>query len=440
MDPIPVLEEKFSPLKVDGFEIYYLRSHQLSIEAKEGEVESCQEAISQGVAVQLFHQGRIGFASTSEVSEPLLERVVTLAYNTLTLIEEAVPFALPEGRVVPPWSGGHDATLARRPVGEKAALAILLEQEARRVDPRVTRVRGARYEEREETITLKTSRGFNGRYTKTLCELSLMAVAEEKGCQEMAWESEFSPKFSELTAAPGRRAAERALSLLGAKPISTRKAPAILDPQVGASLLSVLSASLLGDQVVRGKSVLKDRVGEEVYAKNVNLVDDGCRPGGFATAPFDGEGMPTQRTDLVAAGRLQGFLHDRASAAKMKAASTGNGMRPVYKERPRVGASNFFMEPGTLPLEQIIRELGCGFWILDLIGVHTADPVTGDFSLGACGFWMEKGTKVPVRGVAVSGNLHELFKKVVSVGSEIRFYHGYGCPPLLISEIDIGGV
>ncbi|MBI2980950.1 MAG: TldD/PmbA family protein [Deltaproteobacteria bacterium] len=441
MDPVDFLEKKISDLKIDGYEIYRRESRQLTIESKNRQVESSEKSVSHGLAVQLFSGAQIGFASTSEESTPFLERVVGLAYNTLNLVEEGVLIDLPKKQSVPPMKIDLDATLTERSFGEKADLAVRLEQKTMAYDRRIKRLRSVRYEEEEERVSIRNSRGFHEEYRRTLCELSLMAMAEEKGEQEMAWESDFSPYFKDLDPArTGERAAERAVALLGSQPIPSSKRPALLEPHVAASLLSVWASSFLGDQVMKGRSVLKDRLGEPFYSKEVDLIDDGRMPCGYATAPFDGEGVATRTTELVREGKILSYLHDQGSAVRLKMARTGNGVRSTYKERPRAGVTNLYLKPGTVSAGQLRQEMKKGFWIVELIGVHTVDTVTGDFSLGASGFWLEEGTRRPVRGVAVSGNLHELFRRVVGVGNDLKFYHAYGSPSLLVSEIDIGGV
>lgn len=441
MDPLSFVTDRVSALDVDQFEIYETSSRHLQIEAKEGEVETSEEAVEKGLALRLFKEGKVGFASASGGSEGLLERMVSLAYHTLQVVAAETSFELEGKRTSTLHSVDRDGELAHRSFDEKAALALSLEREAIQFDRRITRVRGACYLEWEGEVVLKNSLGFEGRYSKTVCELSLMAVAEEKGGHEMAWESEFSPFFQGLDPSrPARRAAGHAVSLLGAKPLSTRKAPVLLEPQVGSSFLGILASSFLGDQVARGKSMLKDRLGEEIYSREVSLIDDGTLPGGFASTPFDGEGSPSERTPVVQAGRLIQFLQDKISSASLQKRSTGNGVRSGYRERPKVGVTNFFIPKGSMDPETLLQEMGNGLWITDVIGMHTANPVTGDFSLGAQGFWVEKGKRRPVKGIAISGNLHDVLKKTVRVGSDLRFYHSYGCPSLLVSELDIGGV
>lgn len=438
MDPILTLENRIGSLAVDDYEICLVRSRNFSAEAQEGQIEFSQEAVERGVAIRLFKGGRCGFGSTSDLGEDALTRIVKSASQGLELVDEEVRFQLPF------YIPSPNPPLESRggPGGDaRFDLAIALEKEARRFDPRITRVRDAGYYEQAKKVILKNSRGLSCEFDQTRYELSLMVVAEEKGDQQMAWESDFSPDFGGLDPAKvAREAAEKAVSLLGASPIATQTTPAVLDPVVATSFLGVLSSSFLGDQVQRNRSALADRLGEEIYAKEIEIVDDGNLKGGYEGAPFDGEGTRTARNSVVIGGVLKKFLYDSISAPRARQESTGNSRRPNLKEPPRVGPTNFFVSPGRSSQDDLLGSLEKGLWVRDVIGVHTADPVTGDFSLGASGIWIEKGRRQrPVRGITLSGNLHEVFKSVVQVGGDLRFYHSFGSPPLLIRSIDVGG-
>lgn len=434
------LEKELKKLNVDHYEIYTQERKLFQTESREAKVFSLDEAFERGTALRLFQQGRVGFAHGNEGSEVGQKRLVELAVQNLAAVDEE-PFVDLPCQALGSWEAPFDAKLSGYSHEEKFQRAQTMERVARETDARVVRVRGARYEEETKKISLKNSWGFAGEYRTTVCELSLMVVAEAGGKQESGWESDFSPFFHELKAEQvGRNGAERALSLLGAKPVSTQSVPALLDPVVGASLLGVLASSFLGDQVRKGRSSLQGKLGSVIYSPEVSLVDDSSYPKGFVKCPFDGEGTRTRPSEVVKRGRLQQFLYDIPTAGLEGTKTTGNAIRLNYKEPPKVGVSNFLLVPGNKSLAELLGCLQKGFWISDLIGVHTADPVTGDFSLGASGYWVEGGKKShPVRGVAVSGNLHELFNRVQAVGSEIRFYNNYGCPPLLISSIDVGG-
>jgi PmbA protein len=209
---------------------------------------------------------------------------------------------------------------------------------------------------------------------------------------------------------------------------------------VAASLLELLSTSLLAESVQKGRSLLAGRLGQEVAAPSANLIDDGLLPGGLETAPFDAEGNPRQRTVLLERGRLAGFLYDQYGANREGRASTGNASRPGALSPPSVQVSNLYLEPGSHSFEALLAEMGRGIIISNVLGMHTANPVSGDFSVGASGHWVEGGhISHPVKGIAISGNVLTLLSRLAVVGSDLRFWGRVGSPSLLIERLDVGG-
>lgn len=439
MNELEWLEKRLGGLKLDGYEIYVSESRQFSVEAKDGQIDSMDEAVERGAAVRLFRGLKTAFASTSDLTPAFLERAADLAYNSLSVVEDGPALALPSRPLAENEAMEGPSVMPRE---QKLKMALDLERLAKEFDPRVKRVRDACYSEEVKTVMLKNSRGFERTHSLSRHELSLMVMAEEAQGQEMAWENDFSVNPEDLNPQRiAREAADKAVCQLGGKPVATQKTPAVLDATVVASFLGVLSSSFLGDQVLRNRSSLGDKVGREIYSRRISVVDDGTLEGGYNSGPFDGEGVATSRRNLVKDGVLEGFLYDLSSASQAEVVSTGNGVRSAVKEPPRTGATNFFIEPGHASLEELLSDLGRGFWVRDVIGVHTADAVTGDFSLGASGVWIEGGKRSsPVRGVTISGNLHEILKRVAKVGKDIRRYHAFGAPPLLIDSLDIGGL
>ncbi len=442
-NPISELEKKISGLKVDDYEIYAVESRRLSVEAKDQRIDALEDSIERGVAIRLFRGLRTGFASSSDWSPAFLDRALAAAHESLELVEEEVRGDLPSSKGLNLSSSPAVSSPAFAPSPEaKFQIALALEKAVRDYDTRIRRVRDAGYSEETKTITLKNSKGFDASYTKTGFDLSLMVVAEENGQQEMAWESRYEEDFGKLDpVALARRTADKALKQLGATTIATRKSPALLDASVVTSFLGVLSSSFLGDQVRKNRSALRGRVGEKVHGDLITILDDATLKGGYASKPFDAEGVQTRRNVLVEKGVLKNFLYDLATAQQENVSSTGSAVRPHYKEPPRIGTSNFFIAPGSGSLEEMLKDMGTGFWVRDMIGVHTADAVSGDFSLGASGLWVENGKpSQAVRGVTVSGNIHQLLSKVTRVGGEVTWYHGLGSPPLVIKELEIGGL
>lgn len=444
-NPISFLENKIGNLSIDHYEIYLVESQHLSLQSKDNVLESSEEARERGVAIRLFKKGRVAFSCSSDFDPKFLEQSLKQAYDSLSLVAEDEIFLLPKigGRILSSPDTPH-----RIPsLEQKMNLVLSLEKSAREYDHRIQRVRDVRYSEEHKHVILKNSQGLMREASRSHYELSMMAVAEEAGSQEMAWDSDFALCFENLRPEDmGRRVAEKAVSQLQAAPIPTQKTPVVLDALVSASLLSVLASSFFGDQVQKNRSLLKDKLGKNIYSEKISLVDDGnlAAPlglgSGYGNSPFDDEGTNSLRNILVEQGTLHQFLYDSRSAAQAGKKSTGNAIRPHYKEAPRIGARNFFIEPGDTQLKDMISEMGRGFWVRDVIGLHTADPVSGDFSLGATGIWVDGSQRQPVRGVTLSGNLHDIFKKVDKVGRDVWFQHSYGAPPLLISEVDVGGL
>jgi len=237
------------------------------------------------------------------------------------------------------------------------------------------------------------------------------------------------------------------LERLGGRRIPTGAYPVLLRNHVASEFLSLLAHSFLADQVQKGKSPLKGKQGARFFSPLLTIVDDGLYAKGISTAPIDGEGMPSQRTTLVALGELNGYLYDRywanrenLSSSGPKVGSTGNGQRHGTKSPPGVGVSNFFIEPGDSDSLKLMENLFQGMVVEEVMGLHTVDPISGDFSLGCSGDWIERGEKVhSVKSIAIAGNLFELFRKVTGVGEDLRFFGGVGSPSLLVKDLLISG-
>ena len=218
------------------------------------------------------------------------------------------------------------------------------------------------------------------------------------------------------------------------------RCPAVLDNHVAGEILEVLSQAFLAENVQKGKSLLAGRVGEELFSKLIRIRDDGTLKEGMGTAPFDGEGIPQQNTVLVEGGRLIGFLYDSYCAAKDKTIATGNATRGNSKNPPRMGVTNFFVENGTVSPAALVAGIDKGIMITEVLGMHTANPVSGDFSVGGAGFLVEHGAvTVPVKGIAISGNILDLFRHVDLVANDLRFFGPVGSPSLRISALDVSG-
>jgi PmbA protein len=458
---------------IDAYEVYLNQSSHFGIESKDGKVDTLEASHAQGMAFRILKRGRIGFSyATSLNPSPSFQsvRVGTTVVPTLDsekgfgrgveqMIEDAITgseatsadpcfdFAPPPNDAIPQLPI-FDETLER--VSEKAKIekAKLLEKTARSVDTvKIKKVRKASYQEVVSRTTLINSNGLHLSYASTLSSISVTAVAEESGESEVGWDFDYSHFINDLDVEKvGRVAGKKALERLGGRRIPSGVYPVLLQNHVASEFLSLLAHSFLAEQVQKGKSPLRGKRGEKFFSHFLSLIDDGLHPKGISTSPIDGEGMPSQRTSLIVQGEVSNYLYDRYWANRenissgLQVGSTGNSRRLGIKFPPVLGISNLFIEPGRDPFPALLKDLHQGVAVEEVMGLHTVDPISGDFSLGCSGDWIDRGEKVhPVKSIAIAGNLFDLFRKVVRVGDDLRFFGGVGSPSLLIEGLEVSG-
>jgi PmbA protein len=450
---------------IDGYEVYFNQSPHLEIESKDGKVDSFQVSHAQGMAFRILKRGRMGFSyTTSSNSSPSLRSVQSdpkkdfpgvleqMIEDTILSAETTSPdscfdFAPPLRDPIPQLPI-FDAALEKVSEKTKIEKAKFLEKAARSIDPvRIKAVRKASYQEIVSQTTLINSNDLCFSYTSTLTSVSVMAVAEEFGESEVGWEFDYSHFIDDLDVEKvGKTAGRKALERLRGKRIPSGVYPVLLKNHVASEFLSLLAHSFLAEQVLKGKSHLKGKKGERFFSSLLSIIDDGRYPTGISTSPIDGEGMASQRTSLVVGGEISGYLYDRYWAnrenisSESHVASTGNSRRLGVKFPPVLAISNLFVEPGKVPFSTLVKDLYQGVMLEEVMGLHTVDPISGDFSLGCTGDWIDRGEKVhSIKSIAVSGNLFDLFRKVIGVGDDLRFFGGVGSPSLLIEKLEISG-
>jgi PmbA protein len=242
----------------------------------------------------------------------------------------------------------------------------------------------------------------------------------------------------EDAAAVGRRAAERALRRLGARPVPTCEVPVIFEPMVARSLLGQLVSCISGGAVYRDATFLKDRLGDRIASELVTVIDDGRLPGGLGSRPFDGEGLPTRRNVIVDAGRLETWLLDTYTGRKLGLRSTGSASRGAAGA-PSPGPTNLWLEPGRIGPEEILRRTERGFLVTELIGMGF-NPVTGDYSRGAAGLWIEDGKPVhAVEEVTIAGNLGDMLAAIDLVGNDLVWLGAIAAPTIRVARMTVAG-
>jgi PmbA protein len=311
---------------------------------------------------------------------------------------------------------------------------------ARDADPRIANSEGSQVGSGFSHITYADSRGFRGSYTAASHSLFCEPIARENGAMQRDYWQSVSRRWAGLEepAAVGRRAAARALRRLGARRVPTCEVPVIFDPVTAPSLLGHLAACVGGQAVYRGTSFLAARLGERVASEQVTVIDDGLRPEGLGSRPFDGEGQPSRRTAVLDAGVLSSWLLDSYSARKLGLRSTGSAARGPGGA-PSAAPTNLWLEPGEGTLEQIVADTPRGLLVTELIGMGF-HPVTGDYSRGAAGLWIEGGEiAYPVEEITIAGNLGDMLASIDRVGSDLVWLGRTASPSLRIARMTVAG-
>lgn len=435
------LVAKSKKLGADGAEVYIIQSQDLSIEVANGEIETLKNAESKGMGIRVFKDEGVGYSFSSDFSNSALERLVHQAVANSAIVEKDPFNKMPDETFKYSELDLYDCEIVSTALEDKINIAKEIELAARAEDKRITITENSTYQDSVYSVTIVNSNGLEAFYRGAYCGAYAFLVGEENGDSQTGFSIQYGLKYGQLNPQKiGKEAAQKAVKMLGAKEISTQKATIVLDPYVVTNFLGVLSPSLSAESVQKGKSIFAGKIGEVVAAKNVSIIDDGIMPGGIASSPFDGEGVACQKTILIDRGKLNTFLHNTYTAAKDNVRSTGNGTRSSYKATPEVGTTNFYLDKGDLTRKSLLKDVEKGLYITEVMGIHTANPISGDFSVGAAGLWIEKGEfKYPVRGIAIAGNLATLLMSIDGIADDLTFFVGKGAPTVRIKEIVISG-
>jgi PmbA protein len=433
----------------DEAETYISSSQQTTIKVHRSEVEVFTTAITKGLGIRVFLGKKLGYAFTSDLTESMLRETVQEAIENASFSAEdrfyglASEFATSAERVEE--LGIYCPEFLATPTEHKLDFAFSLEESALKFDPRIKSCEEVVYADEDRTTVLANSKGFSGQTRSTCCYGFLIALAREKEETQTGYSFTVGRHLGKLD---GKKAAEeaaqRAVSQLGARPISPRETTVILDPLVAAQILASLSMAITADAAQKGRSFLSGRLGHKIASPRVSIIDDGRLKGGLGTSPFDDEGIATQRTSVVDEGTLATFLHNTYTARREGTKSTGNGRRGSFKNSPAPSPSNLFFSPGEILPEDIIGQVSAGFYVTSLQGIHAGvNPATGQFSVGASGLWIEGGKlSFPVREVTVASTWQEILKNLVAVGSDLRFIPAggsIGAPTIAVERMTVSG-
>lgn len=424
----------------DLAEVYVKSYRSLLIEVKDQTVEAMESSISFGYSARVIRDSRLGFSYSTDPEE--LAVVVDNALQASRWTERDTYLELPEpleAKRVEIYDSEIDS------IREEDAIekALLIERSALREDSRIKKIRKASGSFSRGEILILNSKGVDENYSSTTSIAQIMTVAEDGSESQMGWDFEGSRFLKDVSFENvGRNAARRAIQLLGARKISAIKAPVILDNSVTSDFLGIFVSSLSSESVQKGKSLLAGKIGQEVISSRINIIDDGLLPRKLGSRPIDDEGVATREKILIKEGVLLGYLYNIYTAKKDGVASTGNAVRRGFSDVPLVGALNLYIDAASrsdvMGMKEMVSAADKGLFVTEAMGVHTANPISGEFSVGVSGLWIENGEiKFPVKEAVISGNILDFFGKVEAVGDDLRFYGNIGAPSLLIGPTDI---
>ncbi len=308
-------------------------------------------------------------------------------------------------------------------------------------DERITHSSGASFGEGESEVIIANSRGMMKSYRASACSVGVSVVAEKGDQRHTGWESSSRRNFRDLESLDeiASKAAQKAWEMLDPRMVPTQRASVIFDPAVARSLLGGIIAAINGERVLQGASFLKDMMDERFASSLLTIIDDGTRPKGMSSKPFDGEGVPVGKRTLVEDGVLRSFIYNTQAARRAGTESTGNASRGGFTSLPGIGTHNLYLAAGRHTPEAIIANTTRGILLKGVTG-YGINPVNGNYSGGATGFWIENGQILhPVQGLTIAGAASDILNKIDMMGNDLDLNRSLAAPTFRISEMQIGG-
>ncbi len=426
----------------DG-DVVMAESQSFFVTVRMGEVEKISQSGEKRLGLRLFFGNSSASASTSDVSKQAIERLVEDTMLMARATAQDPHGGLPDSQELARDIADLDLldeTAKSVSVEEKIQLAVDTEKSALAFDARITNSEGAEFSNGFGKVIYASSRGFSGEYEGSNFGQSVAPVAKSNGSMQRDYWYSANRKFAllESPSSVGQKAARRVLRRLDASKVKTCEVPIIFDPEMAASLLRNLASAISGYALYKGASFLIGKLGTQIGSSQLTVIDDGTIAGALGSKPFDGEGLPTSKKVVVEDGKLQSYLLDSYSARKLGMRSTANAARSVG-EPPGVSPTNFYLAPGKQSPEQIISSVKQGLYVTELIGFGV-NTVTGDYSRGAAGLWIENGELThAVEEVTIAGNLTDMFQNIEMVGSDLEMRGRISAPTIKISQMTVAG-
>ncbi len=418
-------------------------SEEFSTVVRLGQVETLKESGSRGLGLRVFDGKRAASTYSSDFSHDSVDRMISGALSLVKVTSEDPYAGLPDPSLL--GSLGdlklYSDDVHSLPPEERIDYARRTEAAALDFDSRIKNSEGGSFDATTGRVALANSLGFVGGYHRSHCSISATPIAQsENGAMQRDYWYSNARSLAQLESpeAVGQQAARRVLRRLGARKIASTQVPLVFDPQVSKSIIDDIADAVNGDAVYRHSSFLAGKLGQRVAGENITIIDDGALPGGFGSHPFDGEGVPSRRTVVIEKGILHSYLLNTYTARKLGMATTGNAARGLAGN-PVISTGNFFLEKGTRSPQEIIADIKRGLYVIEFLGFGV-NLVTGDFSRGVSGLWIENGEfTYAVEEVTVGGNLRQMLNNISEIGNDLEFRSSVAAPTIRIDGMTIAG-
>jgi len=428
----------------DACDVYVSSTDGFNTTIRLGKIEKLQQSNSTGLGMRVFKDKAVAMTYTTDFRDATLEQLLqeTLEIVRVSSADEHNGLAPPE--LLGEYDGEllmFDESLAEVTPEKKISMVREMEDVGRSYDSRITNSNGASWSNSIGQVTLANSDGFVGQYQTTSASMSVALLAEQDGVKQRDYWYTFSRFFGKLDspASVGAEAGRRTVARLGGRKVKSQSIPVVLDPDIASSFVGMIFGAASGDSIYRRASYLVDKLGQKIVSPEITLIDDATMRDGLASRPFDAEGVRSSKVNVIENGVLQRYVCDAYSARRLGAQVTGNAGRG-YASGPGVSSSNLYLKPGSMAPEEIVRSVNSGLFLTDMFG-SGVNSVTGDFSQGASGFWIENGEiAFPVQEITIAGNVLKVLRNVQAIGNDLSFRRGStAAPTMLISEMTVGG-
>ncbi|NLY54646.1 MAG: TldD/PmbA family protein [Firmicutes bacterium] len=438
-------EKLFAAGKESGFtdmEVFFSGGSSFRAGVFKGEIDNYTLAESSGLSFRGIYNGKMGYAFTEKLDEESIDMLINDAQQNAIINDSEDVEEIFAGSAEYAEVDAYSQELANATTEQKLALVHAIEKAAYALDDRIATVQaffGGGASERR----IINNKGLNLAFQGNTAMLGVSVIARQGQETKTAYGREVARDLAEFDVDKiAKEAVDEAVSLFGADTIVSKDYPIILRNDVAAQLLAVFAPAFSAENVQKGLSLLRGKIGEQIYDAKITIVDDPHMPGKPGSCPFDAEGVATYKKNVVEDGVLKTYLHNLKTARQDGVESTGNASKRSYKSSIGISPSNFYIQPGEVNYDEMIKGTKEGLIIISLQGTHSgANPVSGDFSLAAYGYLVQDGAIVgPVHQITVAGNYYQMMREVLQIGNDLYFGGGsYGAPSLKIARLAVAG-